>query len=147
MSKQAVVKKDDIPPPPPVQAPPVTNYAAASAAMLASLPKRKYTIPESARLKKDIDPKVVVVRELTTGEIDMAYQAGGGSNQKATEELAKFAIVSVDGRQVNAAEAEMDILWPKWSSKVRTLCKLAWKKLHMTDEAEDDAFFASEEAV
>lgn len=130
------------------QAPPVEGAANRAPAMTSGLPgddrqrrnRLKFTFPASAR-DPVRDPTTVVMVELKIGEVEAAYEAGHGNKQRIAQELAKLSIYKVDGRVV--ALDDLEAAWPAWSAKVRTLCVLAYDRMHNTSDAEDAAFFAS----
>jgi hypothetical protein len=112
------------------------------------VPRKKYRtysfkIPASVRVVDD-DPKVVVLRELGPDEIDEARRIGGSSDRASTEAV-KIAIWKVDGVKVDHTEEQATYYWHRWSAKVRHLIQLAWGKIHVTEDSEDDAFLSSME--
>jgi hypothetical protein len=110
-------------------------------------PRWKFKIPLSVRDKRspDRDPKMVVLRELTPGQMETASRLGKGSGRKSTEESIKLSLWEVDGRRVNHGDAEADFYFSKWSPKIRVLLYQAWERIHLTSDDEDDAFLSSME--
>lgn len=112
-------------------------------------PIYRFTIPEKIR-DPSRDPQTITLRELSPDDHITAARIASG---KATEpraisiatqyESAKMAIYLVDGRRIDRASFEEDVLFSKWSPKVQSLVMGAYARISSTTESEDDAFFAS----
>lgn len=122
--------------------------------------KFSFIFPESVRKKND--PKVVVIKELSEKELNAAEKIGlakskGDKTKQPRETLyasIKTSLVSVafdiddegypaDLRPVNHSDNEDDVLWKKWSQKVKYQCIVAFKKVNQTSESEDADFLNS----
>lgn len=102
-----------------------------------------FTIPNSAR--RETDPKVVRLRELSPGDMATIRAIAAGSKGKLTTEFVatSMALAVVDGRAVNHAESEGEAILGACSAKVRALLQLAFAKIHTTTDEEDEAFLSS----
>lgn len=88
------------------------------------------------------------VREIGLVEItaDEELKAEGrcrGAPDKRPSELAKAAIVEVNGESVGLADGSVDAVWVKLHPKLRTLIATAWVRLHLASDEEVEGFFAS----
>lgn len=152
MTDQTQQQQQSEKPPPPVrrkEIPVETPAQPVGTDLKDGVPRKKYRtysfkIPKSARVIAE-DPKVVVLRELGPDETDEARRLGGGSADRSAEEAVKLALWSVDGAKVDHTEEAGTYYWHRWSAKVRHLIHLAWGKIHVTDDDEDDAFLSSME--
>lgn len=107
------------------------------------VPRYKFQIPKSARLHGDRDPTDITLRELTDDEMLQAEKLSRGSSQKFVGEAVKLALDEVNGHPVDHSKAEAEFFWARWSSKVRFLAILGWKKIHNTEDGEDRDFLQS----
>jgi len=88
------------------------------------------------------------VREIGLVEItaDEELKAEGrcrGAPDKRASELAKAAIVEVNGEGVGLADGSVDKVWSALHPKLRTLIASAWIRLHLASDEELEGFFAS----
>jgi hypothetical protein len=128
-----------------------------------------FTIPKSVRDMTPQpdggprDPHKVTLRELTDEQQMMAAKVAGAGTDRA-EFRAKLAGVSarmslysyvadvppaggVDViKVIDHGSSEDEILWRRWSSKVRVLLQQAYGKIHTTSDEEDADFFGSMKA-
>lgn len=81
--------------------------------------------------------------EITAQEELHAEQRCKGSPDKRAAEMAKSALVEVNGQRVQFADGSVDRAWNNLHPKVRTLIASAWVKLHLASDDEVDSFFAS----
>ena len=81
--------------------------------------------------------------EITAQEELNAEQRCKGSPDKRAAEMAKSALVEVNGQKVQFADGSVDRAWNTLHPKVRTLIASAWVKLHLANDDEVDSFFAS----
>ena len=81
--------------------------------------------------------------ELTAhDELQVEARCRGASDKRA-QEMAKAAIVEVNGKPVSVGDGSCDSAWATMHPKVRMLVSSAWLKLHLANEEETEAFFAS----
>lgn len=66
-----------------------------------------------------------------------------GAPDKRAQEMAKAAIVEVNGKPVSVGDGSCDAAWSGMHPKVRMLVSSAWLKLHLASDEETAAFFAS----
>jgi hypothetical protein len=81
--------------------------------------------------------------EITADEELRAEQRCKGASDKRAAEMAKQALVEVNGQAVGFADASVDKAWNAMHPKVRTLLASAWVKLHLANDDEVESFFAS----
>lgn len=81
--------------------------------------------------------------EITAQEELHAEQRCKGASDKRAAEMAKSALVEVNGQKVQFADGSVDRAWNNLHPKVRTLIASAWVKLHLASDDEVDSFFAS----
>jgi len=112
-----------------------------AAAVIASLPRTTYTIPESARTATD--PKTVTIRQLTSGEEEAALVA---SNRKGTNfeyEGAKRSIYAIDDRVLTDTNNEREEAYYALSNKVRDLVIRGFTRVAMPTNGEASDFLTS----
>jgi len=116
--------------------------------------RRQYKIPKSARFRST-DPRWIIVRELTSGEMDSAAAIAKKLNVPLVNELTKLGIEAVCAdpsgktgwKTINHAEAEHETLWEHTTNKVRVLMAMSVQKLNNSTDEEDAAFFATEQVL
>lgn len=118
------------------------SASAAAAALAASKPRYKFSIPETAR-QWPTDPRIVIFREITVSDEMHAAEIAGGVGFKFAYESLKAAIVEVDGKAITAMAGERETFIEGCSPKVRDLLLKAHNKLHSPDPGDGDAFLAS----
>lgn len=89
------------------------------------------------------DIRAIGLVEITAQEELQAEQRCKGASDKRAAEMAKSALVEVNGQRVHFADASVDKAWNNMHPKVRTLIASAWVKLHLASDDEVDSFFAS----
>lgn len=89
------------------------------------------------------DIRAIGLVEITAQEELQAEQRCKGASDKRAAEMAKSALVEVNGQRVHFADASVDKAWNSMHPKVRTLIATAWVKLHLASDDEVDSFFAS----
>ena len=99
----------------------------------------RFQIPES--IPGDI--RSIGLVEITAHEELMAEQRCKGSPDKRAAEMAKSALVEVNGAKVGFVDGSVNKAWNEMHPKVRTLIASAWVKLHLANDDEVDDFFAS----
>ena len=99
----------------------------------------RFTVPAS--IPGDIRSLGLV--EITAEEELKAEARCRGASDKRAAEMAKQAIVEVNGEAVRIADGSVDKVWNGMHPKVRTLLASAWVKLHLADDDEVESFFAS----
>lgn len=121
------------------------------------VPQFRFVIPDSVR--KEGDPKVVVLKELTEAEYDAAERVAPDKERQFVFECVKTSLVAYgntwdakrkvcpDLVQVNHGDAEAEILWGRWSLKVKFQIVEGWKRVNQTTQAEDQDFLASMSAI
>lgn len=82
--------------------------------------------------------------KLTTAEEMMATVRAGTDSAKLVYELAKQALVAVNGRGVTLADGSADRAWDTMDPAVRNLVVMAYGDLHVPQEDEVKAFRASQ---
>ncbi len=92
-------------------------------------------------------PLVVPLQELqviyfTEEELKADARCRGASDKRA-QEMAKQAIVEVNGEPVRVGDGSVDRAWNNMHPKVRTLVSTAWVRLHLANDDEVESFFAS----
>lgn len=121
------------------------------------LEKFRYVFPESVRKTKAPykDPKVLVLREVTEPEMEVAEKLGGLDNRKTVFEAVKLSMHAVgykwdpkkqvceDLRIVNHGDSEADILWGQWGLKIKFLCVEAFRSINQTTKEQDADFLGS----
>lgn len=81
--------------------------------------------------------------EITADEELAVEQRCKGASDRRAHEMAKAAIVEVNGQAVSLADGSVDKAWSGFSPKIRTLVSTAWVKLHLANDDEVEGFFAS----
>lgn len=81
--------------------------------------------------------------EITAEEELKAEQRSKGAPDKRAAEMAKQALVEVNGEAVKFIDGSVDRAWNTMHPKVRTLLASAWVKLHLANDDEVESFFAS----
>lgn len=81
--------------------------------------------------------------EITADEELKAEARCKGASDKRAAEMAKQALVEVNGEPVGFADASVDKAWNAMHPKVRTLLASAWVRLHLANDDEVESFFAS----
>jgi dihydrodipicolinate synthase/N-acetylneuraminate lyase len=107
-----------------------------------SRPMYEYTIPESMGGKV----KSVTLIELTAHEELQATKRAGSANDamfKLAYELAKQALVEVNGEKVGLADGSVDTAFNSMSPGVRNLVLQAYAELHSPPEGAAEGFKAS----
>lgn len=99
----------------------------------------RFTVPESV----PGDVRSLGLVELTAEDELRVEARCKGMPDKRAQELAKAAIVEVNGQPVNVGDGTCDSAWAGMHPKVRMLVSSAWLKLHLASEEESAAFFAS----
>ena len=99
----------------------------------------RFQIPESV----PGDIRSIGMVEITAHEELMAEQRCKGAPDKRAAEMAKAALVEVNGAKVGFADNSVNKAWNEMHPKVRTLVASAWVKLHLANDDEVDDFFAS----
>lgn len=81
--------------------------------------------------------------EITADEELQVEARCKGANDKRAHEMAKAAIVEINGQIVTLSDGSTDKAWASMSPKIRTLVSTAWVKLHLANDDEVESFFAS----
>jgi len=81
--------------------------------------------------------------EITAEEELKADARCRGASDKRAQEMAKQAIVEVNGEPVRVGDGSVDRAWNNMHPKVRTLVSTAWVRLHLANDDEVESFFAS----
>mgnify|MGYP006279042063 CR=1 FL=1 len=81
--------------------------------------------------------------EITAAEELAAEARCKGASDKRAAEMAKQAIVEVNGEPVKLGDGSVDLAWNTMHPKVRTLVSTAWVRLHLANDDEVESFFAS----
>ncbi len=81
--------------------------------------------------------------EITAEEELRAEQRCKGASDKRAQEMAKQALVEINGEPVGFADGSVDKAWNEMPPKVRTLLASAWVRLHLANDDEVESFFAS----
>jgi hypothetical protein len=102
----------------------------------------RYTIPEKSRVQEN-DPRVVEFQQILMHEDASAIKASTASGTLYIFEAIKYSLVSVDGRDLDWATGDRDII-ERVSAKVRELLVKGCRKVNTPSAEEEDAFFASE---
>ncbi len=99
----------------------------------------RFTVPES--IPGEVRSLGLV--EITADEELKAEARCRGASDKRASEMAKQALVEVNGEPVGFADASVDKAWNNMHPKVRTLLASAWVRLHLANDDEVESFFAS----
>ena len=89
------------------------------------------------------DIRSIGLVEITAEEELKAEQRSKGTPDKRAAEMAKQALVEVNGEAVKFIDGSVDRAWNEMHPKVRTLLASAWVKLHLANDDEVESFFAS----
>ena len=81
--------------------------------------------------------------EITAEEELQVEQRCKGASDKRASEMAKQAIVEINGEPVSLLNGTVQQAWNEMHPKVRTLLASAWVKLHLANDDEVESFFAS----
>lgn len=100
-----------------------------------------FQVPQSVSNEAGVRSLGLVV--LTTNEEMMAFQRGKRDGAKVTLELAKAAVVEVDGKPISLADGSADSFWLRIHPKLRQLVMEAYASLHGAEQAEVESFLAS----
>ena len=109
-----------------------------------SIPKvertiHRFTVPDS--VPGDIRSLGLV--ELSADDELRVEARCRGNTDKRAQEMAKAAIVEINGDEVTVADGSADSAWSTMHPKVRMLVMSAWLKLHLASDEETAAFFGS----
>lgn len=117
----------------------VTNAPDPIAASMASTrPRFTYSIPDEARLFAS-DPREITLEPLTMAQEQMALKAASAGGHVGFE-LAKHAVVAVDGRPLTWEGGAKDKFLETVSPPVRQLVLLAYDQIHNPNEGVKRAF-------
>lgn len=89
------------------------------------------------------DVRSIGLVEITADEELRAEQRCKGASDKRAQEMAKQALVEVNGQPVSFADGSVDKAWLNLHPKVRVLLASAWVRLHLANDDEVESFFAS----
>jgi hypothetical protein len=117
------------------------NLAAGAAGAIANLPRKTYTIPETARTATD--PTTVTSRHLTFSEEKMAMEAEKNGGLSYIVEGAKRALCAADGNPLTWTNNQVEDFFASLSPKVRDLVERAFTDFCLPNKKEADAFLAS----
>jgi hypothetical protein len=120
----------------------IMNLAAGAAEALAKLPRKTWTIPESAR-NGTTDPGSITLRHLTYAEEKAAMEAKEKGGHNSVAEGTKRAICAADGKPITWVDNQAEDFFISLSPKVRELCERAFLDFCMPSKEESDAFLAS----
>ena len=84
--------------------------------------------------------------ELTAGEEVTASESAASTGYGALYELAKAALVEVNGTRLTHEGGHKDALWNALNPKVRDLVIAAYRDLHQPEKEEVDSFLHSRTA-
>jgi len=118
------------------------TLGAQAAAAISSLPRKTWTIPESAR-NGTIDPGTIKLRHLTFAEEKAALEAhehGGGSY---LPEGAMRALCAADGKPLTWTDNQIESFFKSLSPKTRDLVERAFGDFCIPNKKEQDDFLAS----
>jgi len=104
-------------------------------------PTYRYTIP--SRIGSDV--RKVGLVQLTSNEELMATKRSRNDTARLAYELAKQALVEVDGERVGVADGSVDKAWDRLLPKVRTLVMSAYAELHAPQEEDVSDFLQSQQ--
>jgi len=110
-------------------------------AQKAARPVHVFTVPPS--LSQDAGVTEVGLITLTADEELQAFSRGKKDNAKLAIELAKAALVEVDGKQLKLADGTVDTFWKDVDPRIRQLIMTAYAELHGADEEDQKSFLKS----
>jgi hypothetical protein len=100
-----------------------------------------YDIP--AKLAQRTGVKSVSMVELTADEELAAAKRSRNDNVRLAYELAKSALVAVNGKRVGLSDGTADAAWNRMDPKVRNLALQGYSELHTVEEEDIDDFIKS----
>jgi hypothetical protein len=83
--------------------------------------------------------------QMTSDETLRATKRARNDAHRMVYELAKQALVEVNGQSVSEGDGSADKAWEEMSPVVQSLAVLAYNKLHVPDDADADAFLKSQQ--
>jgi len=104
-------------------------------------PVFRFTVPGS--LQKEGITEVGMV-QLTSNEELQATKRARNDTHRLAYELAKQALVEIDGTRVTAADGSIDTAWERMHPKLRTLVMTAYGELHAPEKEDIDSFLKSQ---
>lgn len=113
-----------------------------AAAALANLPRKTWTIPESAR-NGTTDPKTITLRHLTYSEEKAAMEAKEKGGHITYVECAKRALCAADEKPLSWTGDEVERFFEALSTNVRELVVRAYLSFCMPSDEETKSFLAS----
>ena len=118
------------------------NLAGQAAAATAALPRKTWTIPESAR-NGTTDPKTVTLRHLTYHEEKAAMEAKERGGATFIVEGAKRSLCAADGNALTWTDNQVETFFESLSPTVRDLVVRAFTTWCLPNKEQTDAFLAS----
>ena len=122
------------------------NLAGQAAGAIAALPRKTWTIPESAR-NGTTDPKTITLRHLTYSEEKAAMEARERGGSVYIVEGAKRSLCAADGNPLTWTDNQVETFFEALSPTVRELVVRAFTTWCLPTKDENDAFLASGKVV
>jgi hypothetical protein len=111
---------------------------------LRTRPETVYTFEIPAKLQPECSGvKTISLKELTSQDELMATKRANGDAFALAFELAKQALVAVDGQTVNVFDHTIDVAFGKLGPKGRSLVLSAYSKIHSPKSEDVDSFLGS----
>lgn len=104
-------------------------------------PVHLFTVP--SKLAAEVGVHEVGLITLSADEELQAYQRGKKDSAKIAAELAKAALVEVDGKPMTVNDGSADTLWRTIDPRVRQLVLTAYAEIHGAEEADQESFLKS----
>lgn len=92
-----------------------------------------FIVPDHLKCENIVQQSVGLVKLSPEEELKASKRAGENAYALAFE-LAKASLYKVDGRRINIAEAEDELVWKKIDPELRQLILTAYNKLHSPEE-------------
>jgi len=80
---------------------------------------------------------------LNADEELLCYKKARGDNAKLASELAKSALVEVDGKRLQTTDGTVDSFWKVCDPRLRMLILAAYTELHAAEQEDADSFLKS----
>lgn len=102
----------------------------------------RFDVPEG--LAKTTGIKKLGLHQLTASEELMATKRARNDTHRLAYELAKQALVEIDGKPITLGDGSADTAWGDMHPKIRTLAVAAFGELHSPEEDEIAGFLKSQ---
>lgn len=87
--------------------------------------------------------KEVGLVQITAEEEKLCFKRAKGDHAATAMELAKMALVEVDGKTLSSHDGSIDTFWKECDPRLRQLVITAYVELHAAPEEAQDAFLKS----